>query len=264
MVATKQLRTVWVVVCNEGHGWEECYDGLWGGDTRIYRTKGEAQAHARRLRAEGDWEVDGEEQTPPEYDVEEWDIADALEDHNLHDDMLNLLAQNGDAAAEAAIAAEVAADELRNELHAAQEAARRKDRLTEEICRSVADVVSGKGSGVHGLALELGSGRVTMDAIDSLPEHSPLRRLAELTVRPLVILAKELNDVLAAKCQFDRAIPCVLGITLDAECVMVYQITASYGPWDGWWTVANLRAALAGGPKEKMTVEAMRAKGVFR
>lgn len=264
MTKTTTQRQVWVVVCHEGHGWEECYDGLWGSETRIYRTKREALAHARRLAAGGDWTVDGEDQTPPEYEVKHMDVVDVLEDGHLHNDMLSLLAEEGDAAAEAAIAAEQAADELRRTIDTMQQAIRRNSEMAEAICRSAVEVIGGKGSGVHGLSVEVGAGRATLETINSLPEHSPLRRLAELTIKPLAALASELNESLYAKCTNESRVPCVLSVTPDAECVMVYQVTHTYGRWDGWWAVANLRTALAGGPMEKMTPEACRAKGVFR
>jgi hypothetical protein len=45
----------WVVMCADGHGWEEVYDGLWGYKTRLYRTKKEAEAHMRELKNDKCW-----------------------------------------------------------------------------------------------------------------------------------------------------------------------------------------------------------------
>jgi hypothetical protein len=77
----------WVVICENDNGWGEVYDGLWGYDERVYRTKKEARDHARYLRATGDW--NGE--TPPVYGVALMDVNDIYDDDHLRDELIDIL-----------------------------------------------------------------------------------------------------------------------------------------------------------------------------
>src|SRR5690606_29990187 len=59
MSATKNQWYVWVVLCGEDHGFGACYDGLWGRERRVYRTRSEACARRDALLNAGCW-VDSE------------------------------------------------------------------------------------------------------------------------------------------------------------------------------------------------------------
>ena len=80
MSATKNQWYVWVVLCGEDHGFGACYDGLWGRERRVYRTRSEACAHRDALINAGCWVDDetGEEEIP-EFYVERMTILQALE-----------------------------------------------------------------------------------------------------------------------------------------------------------------------------------------
>lgn len=97
----------WVVMCSDGHGWEEVYDGLWGYKTRIYRTKKEAEKHMRDMTNDKCWRDTNFRATPgdpdfdpeynwkndiPEFYVIKMTIDEISDDYYLRIDLKNLLA----------------------------------------------------------------------------------------------------------------------------------------------------------------------------
>lgn len=73
-------KKVWVVMCGEDYGYGEVYDGLWGGGTRIYRTRRDAEKRVRSLRKTGYWSADNQ---IPKYFVEKMTLGEASEVHPM-------------------------------------------------------------------------------------------------------------------------------------------------------------------------------------
>lgn len=69
---------VWVLMCGEDYGWGAVYDGLWGYEPRVYRTRSEAVKRRDACLNAGCWvDDDGNEQIP-EFYIERMTIFRAI------------------------------------------------------------------------------------------------------------------------------------------------------------------------------------------
>lgn len=73
----------WVIMCGEHYGWGEVYDGLWGYETRIYRTKEAAEKRMEELKDPSVWEENTKSDPDSEYYDPDFDWHDEIPEYYL-------------------------------------------------------------------------------------------------------------------------------------------------------------------------------------
>lgn len=253
---------MWVVNCYEDKGWGTEYDGLWGGDRRVFLRQSEAREAARHFLESGEW---GDPPDPPVYVFEKMDVVDILSDKRLRLDLMSavehpVLTALGDAMDEAT---------------AWQDAERleRKKRIDLEANmrhyhHTLLEWIAHRGPNGRALSVDA-SGITTMD-LTAEWMTSTMRELADATFAPLLVQANAIAQEIDAWVHWRRSPssygPSLSEITFDGNCVMIYQTSGGqYIGLDGWWRIDTLRARLASDQTSaRMTADEMSAIGVYR
>ncbi len=212
----------YVIECYD-HEWGVSYDELWGSDSRVYRTREEAERHVATLN-ECEWEI-----VPPEYAVEEWTVRKILKDPHLRKDLLTLERSDPIAAALEEKSAET--EMLYTQIRILSDECSKIGFDAEAMARALCNLYGACKNGAYGEAVSVADARMC--------NRWPL---AQDAVAPITRLANELDAMM----ENITSRPRVIAVTPDLKHALVYHVTHKREPLDGWWRVEDMRKRLDG------------------